>query len=74
MTRKEGAGFPRGGVSRREVGSKRVLGVRLLHRTNEVGEVSGCRISETGGERLLPRPGNFMKQVREERQLSPCLA
>ncbi len=38
----------------------------LLHRTNEVGEVSGRCISEAGGERPLPRPGN----LREKRQLS----
>ncbi len=45
--------------------------VPLLHRTNEVGEVSGRRISETGGERLLPGPGDLVMQVREERQFSP---
>ncbi len=59
-----------------ELLSERVLdrrdcGVTTLHRTNKVGEVSGRRISEAGGERLLPRPGNLVMQVREERQLSP---
>ncbi len=38
---------------------RRDCGVPLLHRTNEVGEVSGRRISEARGEGLLPRPGNL---------------
>ncbi len=76
LGRKERAGLPWGGGSRQEVRSEHVLDRRdcdvpLLHRTNEVGEVSGRRISEAGGERLLPRPGNLMMQVREVRQLSP---
>ncbi len=50
---------------------RRDCGVPLLHRTNEVGEVSGRRISEARGEGLLPRPGNLVVQVREEVQLSP---
>ncbi len=79
LGRKERAGLPRGGRSWREVHSEpwtwsRDCGVSPLHRTNEVGEVSGRCISEAGGERPLPRPGNLMKHVREKRQLSHCRA
>ncbi len=42
----------------------------VLHGTKEVGYVSNHHISETGGERLLPGPGDLVMQVREERPLS----
>ncbi len=67
LGRKERARLPRGGRSRWEVRTERVLdcAVPLLHRTNEVGEDSGRSISKTRGEGLLPRPGNLVMQVRE---------
>ncbi len=64
---RRGRDFPEGvEVGKKEcVLDRRDCSVPLLHRTNEVGEVRGRRISEAGGERLLPRPGNLVMQVRE---------
>ncbi len=46
-------------------------GVTLLHRTHEVGEVSGRRVSKAGGKWLLPRSGDLSMQIAEKWQLPP---
>ncbi len=64
--RKEGAGLPR----RRQRGHG---GIALLHRTHEVGEVSGRRVSKAGRKRLFPGSGDLLMQITEKRQLSPLI-
>ncbi len=54
------------------MGGKSVLnhrdgGIALLHRTHQVGEVSGCRVSKAGGKRLFPGSGDLVMQITEKR-------
>ncbi len=46
-------------------------GIALLHRTHEVGEVSGRRVSKAGRKRLFPVSGDLLMQITEKRQLPP---
>ncbi len=62
---REGAGLPR----RRQRGHG---GIALLHRTHDVGEVSGRCISK-GRKRLFPGSGDLLMQITEKRQLSPLI-
>ncbi len=64
--RKEGAGLPR----RRQRGHG---GIALLHRTHEVGEVSGRRVSKAGRKRLFPGSGDLLMQISEKQQLPPLI-
>ncbi len=49
------------------------IGIALLHRNHEVGEVSGRRVSKAGRKRLFPGSGNLLMQITEKRQLPPLI-
>ncbi len=71
LGRKEGAGLPGRCQRGWKMGGQSILdhqhgGVTLLHRTHEVGEVSGCRISKVGGKWLLPGSGDLLMQITEK--------
>ncbi len=46
-------------------------GATLLHRTHEVGEVSGPHVSKAGGKWVLPGSGDLSIQIAEKWQLPP---
>ncbi len=76
LGRKEGAGLPGRSQRGRKMGGLSILnhrhgGVTLLHRTHEVGEVSGRRVSKVGGKWLLPGSGDLSMQIAEKWQLPP---
>ncbi len=59
------------GASRRKAFSFSQISVRFSHRWHSATTKPGRRISEAGVDGLLPRPGNLVMQVREEKKLSP---
>ncbi len=73
---KEGARLPGRRQRGWKMGGQSVLdhrhgGVTLLHRTHEVGEVSGRHISKAGGKWLLPGSGDLLMQITEKLEIPP---
>ncbi len=76
LSRKEGAGLPRRRQRGRKVGgqvsSTQAWRCNPAPHNHKVGEVSGRRVSQAGGEkRLFPGSGDLLMQIAEKQQLPP---